>query len=94
MKGIDANFSRKLAAVLAASAEVASRPHWSRLGIFFKLIAQRRMRRAKSLRDQELDSLSDEFSPRITEKLLGLRIDEYNGASLIDNDHAVRRCFK
>ncbi|MFZ0458653.1 MAG: hypothetical protein WAM17_09450, partial [Rhodoplanes sp.] len=42
------------------------------LGIFSKLIAQGRVRRAKSLREQKFDCLSNQLSPRIAEKLFGL----------------------
>jgi hypothetical protein len=45
---------------------------------------------AEALGHQNLDRLSEQFVPRMPEQPLGLRIDEYDAASLVDDDDGVR----
>ncbi len=44
----------------------------------------------KSLRDEFFDFLAEQFFAKISEDAFGLRIDEPNGPSLVDDNRSVR----
>src|ERR1700704_1125418 len=50
--------------------------------------------RPESLRHEYFNGLAEQFLTRIAKQFLGLRIDQHNRATVVDDDHRVRRRFQ
>src|SRR5215471_15741683 len=73
---IERDLDRKLAAVLAAAAEILARAHGSRLRVFGETGAQTLVLSAQAVGHQELDALAQQLVAAVAEQRLGRGIDQ------------------
>src|SRR6266481_1404848 len=89
-----ADFDRKLRAVLPAAVELQARAHGANLRRCKKTGAMLRMLLTESLGYQDLDPFTQELVPRVPEERLRLRVDELDAALAIHDDHRIRCGFQ
>src|SRR5579871_5004414 len=88
--GTQTDFDGKFAAVLAQSIKLQAGSHRANARLVKESGAVAGMAASKTFRYQGLDFAAQQLFPRITEKLLHLRVGEYDFAFRIDHHHGVR----
>ena len=94
LQGAETDFNGKLCSILAQSVKLEARAHGAGPRLGEKTRAVPRMSAAKTLRDEDLDLLAQEFFARVAEELFRLRIHQNDAPRAIDNDNCVRRGFQ
>ena len=86
----EADLHGKLGAILSPPVQLQLRPHWSCPRLCGKALPMAGVRLAKALRHQQVHRLTQQLLAPIAEQLLGLGVDHYDLAAVVDDHHRVR----
>jgi hypothetical protein len=87
----EADLDGEFVTVLVQCKQIEPRTHRTHVRLREVLIAVHGMPPTESLGDKQVDRLAENLFPAVPEQSFGLRVDQDYGASLIDDDHGIRK---